>query len=273
MSSPATAAGGRGPWASRRTVGRHGGACGRRLAEGPAVGRRPAGRRRSMGAPGAPVSSPATAAGGHGAWASRRAVGGHGGGVGRRLAEGPKVGRRPAGTPALHGCAGSAGVLAGHRRRRAWTVGCQCQLKMSAFCQLKMSAFLWSGGEGGSAGSVGPVARWGGGWLRGRRCGVGRRGRRRSMGAPGAPVSSPATAAGGRGPWASRRTVVRPGGACGRRLAEGPAVRRRPAGTPALHGWAGSAGVLTGQRRRRAWTVGLSAHGRSARRRGGEEAG
>ena len=40
--------------------------------------------------------------------------------------------------------------------------------------------------------------------------------------APGAPVSSPATAAGGHGPWA---TVGRYGGAVGRRLPEGPAVR------------------------------------------------
>ena len=88
--------------------------------------------------------------------------------------------------------------------------------------------------------------------MRDGRCGAGRRGRRRSMGpalrrsgraSPGA-VSSPATAVGGHGPRASRPTVGRHGGAVGRRLREGRAVRRRPARTPALHG----AGAPRGRR-------------------------
>ena len=95
--------------------------------------------------------------------------------------------------------------------------------------------------------------------MRDRRCGAGRRGRRRSMGrrslrqgAPflergcpwssgvhGAPVSSPASASGGQGLWASRPTILRYGAAVGTRLPEGPAVRRGPARTPALHGRSG----------------------------------
>ncbi len=119
VSSPATAAGGHGPCASRPTVGRtvarstraclRNGRC--------CVGRR--GRRRSMGRRsmgstrptsgcaihGAPVSSPATAGGGHGPWASRPAVGRQGGAVDTSLPEERKVLRRPARTPALHGAA------------------------------------------------------------------------------------------------------------------------------------------------------------------------
>ena len=54
--------------------------------------------------------------------------------------------------------------------------------------------------------------------------------------APGAPVSSPATAAGGHGPSVSRHPVRLQGGAVNRRLPEGPKVRPRPARTPALQG-------------------------------------
>ena len=240
-------------WAPGRRVRRYGGAAGTRLSEGRDVragrrGRRrsmgPAlhaglrardclkdrpcgagrrGRRRSMGPPlhrsgsassGAPVSSPATARGAHGPLGPR--VRRDGGAADTRLPQGRDVragrrGRRRSLGPALH---------AGLRAR-------DC--------------------------------------LRDGMCGAGRRGRRRSMGpalrtsgraSPGAPVSSPATTRMERR-CPHRPTVLRHGGAFGRRLREGRRVRRRPARTAALHGsgapyvrarqsW--SPGVLTGHR-------------------------
>ncbi len=79
-------------------------------------------------------------------------------------------------------------------------------------------------------------------------------------GSSGAPVSSPATAAGGHhGPWASPPTVRRHGVMSRRRLPEGRRVRRRPARTPALHG----AGAPWGRRSMRPaldrWSVGTAA--------------
>ncbi len=108
-----------------------------------------------------------------------------------------------------------------------------------------------SGMDRGGAGarSVGPSSRPAGDCLGDWRCGAGRRGRRRSIGPalhragaltghrpPGAPASTPATAAGGHGPWGCRRTVGRQVVAVGRSLLGGVEVRRRPARTPALHG-------------------------------------
>ncbi len=187
----------------------------------------------------------------------------------------PTVRRRPARTPALHGAgapwgrrcvrqgasvlerrcphrpAPQAGMLRGPPRPRSIGTRRRCRHKIR---------------------------------MRGRGCGAGRRGRRRSMGpalhtsggdCSGAPVSSPASAAGGHAPWASPPTLHRYAAPLSTRDSnEGPTVQRRPARTPALHGagatyvrarvfW--SAGVLIGLRRRRACSVGLPAHGPSVR--------
>ena len=189
----------------------------------------------------------------------------------------------------------SAGVLAGHRRRRAWCVGLPAHgpsARSARACGaaqagedagapvgpalhaavradegagppcggagVSMSTenvrFVGSGVESGSAGlrPAGPASSprpgrrsirqgaqfWSAGVLTGHR-------------PPGAPASSPATAGGGHGAWVFRPTVRRLG-------RQGPAVRRRPARTPALHG-AGAPCGSAGRRGRR----------RSMQRRGG----
>ena len=172
-------------------------------------------------------------------------------GVGRRGRRRSRVRRRPARTPALHGAA----ALTGHHRER------RCPHRPPP------QAGMVRGPPGPP--SLSTAARSTGDCLRGRRCGVGRRGRRRSRAAqagedagapwgrrshrspPGAPVSSPATAEGGHGPWASRPTVAQHGGAVNRRLPEGPKVRPRPARTPALQGGAGRRGRRRSMVRRR----------------------
>ncbi len=163
------------PVSSPATVPRHGGAVGRRLPEGARVRRGPA-RTPALHGAGAPYRRRSMRQGVTGLerrCPHRPTVFRHGGAVGRRLPEGPTVRRRPARTPALH-TAGAPYVMA----RQFWSAG------------------VLTGPR-----SFGTAPLPTGDCLRGRRCGAGRRGRRRSMGpalhtsgraSSGAPVSSPA---------------------------------------------------------------------------------
>ncbi len=160
----------------------------------------------------------------------------------------------------------SEGVLTGQRHRRGRTVG---------FPAPGRSARRRVGQEAAerrrparTPALHGAGARWfGGRYVEGR--------------SSGAPVSPPASGTGGDGRWAFRRAVGRDVGALGRRLRSGAGrrgrrrsmVRRSMVWRSIRRGaefW--SAGVLTGQRRRRGWTVGFPARGRSGRWRGGQEA-